>query len=252
IAWGCGVAVAAAGYLVAAHQSQGHVWRCLVELLNEGSQFYITSTMGVRELDLSLAQVAASLLGWAVVLLTADWLAEEHAAPRDWRPVALAWIALFVVPAFFVREKFFRAAPFLLAAGVVWIVIARKREGEAALDGRWREHLVLWAFALGALPRIFLRCGVDYYGFFLLPPTLACAAVGMTHHLATVSGRPRSRRILAIAASTVLAGVALDGFLVSGGNLTTPRSELRTARVWRLVDPESLEAMVIAYLGRFP
>src|SRR5262249_18304181 len=86
IAWGCGVAVAAAGYLVAAHQSQGHVWRCLVELLNEGSQFYITSTMGVRELDLSLAQVAASLLGWAVVLLTADWLAEGHAAPRDRRP----------------------------------------------------------------------------------------------------------------------------------------------------------------------
>src|SRR5262249_38390766 len=40
IAWGCGVGVAPAGCLVAAHQSQGPVWRCLVELLNEGSQFY--------------------------------------------------------------------------------------------------------------------------------------------------------------------------------------------------------------------
>jgi len=252
IAWGCGFAVAAAGYLVAAHQSQGHVWRCLVELLNGGSQFYITSSMGVREPVLSLLQIAASVLGWAVVLVAAGWLAEEHGAPRDWRPVALAWIALFVVPALVVREKFFRAAPFLLAAGVVWILIARKREGEVALDGRWREHLVLWAFALGALPRIFLRCGVDHYGFFLLPPTLVCAAVGMTHHLATRSGPPRSRRILATAASTVLAGVALDGFLVSAGNLTGPKSEVRTARVWRLVDPASPEATVIPYLSRFP
>lgn len=192
IAWGCGFAVAAGGYLFAAHLSQGHVWVSLVELLNGGSSFYITSSMGIREVGLSLLHLLASVLGWAVVIPAARWLAEERAAPRERRVVALAWVALLVVPAIIVREKFFRAAPLLLAAGLVWIVLARRREGETALGGRWREHLVVWAFALGALPRILLRSGVDHYGFYLLPPTLVCVAIGMTHFLAGGSGPRRS------------------------------------------------------------
>ena len=253
LAWGCGVAVAGVAYLVAARASQGEVWHSLLELLNGGSRFYILNSMGVREVGFSVLQILASLLGWAAVLLAARWLAQEHAGPRDRRLVALAWIALFVVPAVIVREKFFRAAPLLLAAGVVWILLTRKREGEAALGGRWREHLVVWAFALGALPRILLRSGVDHYGFYLLPPTLACVAIGMTCHLVTGgSGSPRSRRILAIAASTVLAGVAVDGFKLSWMNVTRPMSEVKTARVWRLVDPEGPEATLIPYLSRFP
>jgi hypothetical protein len=252
LAWGCGVAVAAAGYLVAARLSQGQVWHSLLELLNGNSRFYILRSMGVRGLGASVMELLPSALGWAVMLAAARWLAQEQAAPRHRLLVALAWGALFVVPAVIVQEKVFRAAPFLLAAGVVWIVLARKREGEGALDGRWREHLVVWAFALAALPRIFLRSGVDHYGFYLLPPTLACVAIGMTCHLATGSGPPRSRRILAIAASTVLAGVTLDGFRVNWRNLTRSTSELKTARVWRLVDPQSPEATLIPYLTRLP
>ena len=252
IAWGCGLAVAATGYLVAAHLSQGQVWHSLVELFNGGSRFYIASSMGVREFGLSLAHLAASALGWAVVLPTARWLAQEPATPRDRRLVTLAWVVLLVMPALIIREKFFRAAPFLLAAGVVWIALARRREGEAALDGRWREHLVVWAFALGALPRILLRSGVDHYGFYLLPPTLACVAIGMTRYLAAGSASPRSRRILAIAACTVLAGVTVDGFRVATLKFTRPMSEVRTARVWRLVDPQGPEATLIPYLSRLP
>ena len=252
LAWGFGFTVAAVGYLVAARVSQGHVWHSLFDLLNEGSQFYILTTMGVRGLGLSVVHLLASLLGWTVVLLVARWLAQEHAARRDRWLVALAWVALFVVPAVIVREKFFRAAPFLLAAGVVWILRARKREGEVALDGRWREHLVAWTFALAALPRMLLRSGVDHYGFYLLPPTLACVAIGMTCHLATGGGPPRSRRVLAIAASIVLAGVALDGFKLSWMNVMGPRSEVKTARVWRLVDAESPEGTLIPYLSRLP
>ena len=157
-----------------------------------------------------------------------------------------------MVPAIVVREKFFRAAPLLLAAGLVWIVLAQRREGETALDGRWREHLVVWAFALGALPRILLRSGVDHYGFYLLPPTLVCVAIGMTRLLAGRSGPPRSPRILAIAASTVLAGVALDGFLVAHAKFSRPMTEVRTARVWRLMDSEGAEAALVPYLSRFP
>lgn len=252
LAWGFGLAVAASGYLVAARVSQGHVWHSLFDLFNGGSRFYILTTMGVREVGLSALHLLASLLGWAVVLPAARWLAQEHAGPRDRRLVALAWVALFVVPALIVREKFFRATPILLAAGVVWIVLARKREGEVALEGRWREHLVVWAFALATLPRLLLRSGVEHYGFYLLPPALACVAIGMTCYLATGGGAPRSRRILAIAASTVLAGVALDGFKLDWMNLMRPKSEVKTARVWRLVDAESPEATVIPYLSRLP
>jgi hypothetical protein len=252
LAWGGGVAVAAVAYLAAARASQGEVWHSLLELLNGGSRFYILNSMGIREIGFSILHLLASLFGWAVVLAAARWLAKEDAGPRDRRLVALAWVALFVVPAVIVREKFFRAAPLLLAAGLLWIVLTRKREGERALGGRWREHLVVFAFALAALPRILLRSGVDHYGFYLLPPTLACVATGVTCLLATRSGSPRSRRILALAASTVLAGVALDGFKLSWMNVTRPMTEVKTARVWRLVDPEGPEATLIPYLSRFP
>jgi|SoiMethySBSTD1v2_1073268.scaffolds.fasta_scaffold122342_2 4-amino-4-deoxy-L-arabinose transferase-like glycosyltransferase len=252
LAWGGGLAVAAVGYLVAARLSDGYVWRSLVELFNGGSRFYITRSMGVREVGFSLREILLSVIGWVVLLLAARWLAEKPDAPRDRRLVTLVWIVMFVVPAFIVTEKVFRAAPFLLAAGIVWIAVARRREGDAALGGRWREHLVVWVFALGAIPRILLRTGVDGYGFYLLPPTLACVAIGMTCYLAAGRGPPRSRRILAIAASTVLAGVALDGFRVNWRNLTRSTSEVKTARVWRLVDPASPEATLIPYLTRLP
>ena len=252
LAWGCGVAVAGVAYLVAARASQGEVWHSLLELLNGGSRFYILNSMGIREIGFSILHLLASLFGWAVVLAAARWLAKEDAGPRDRRLVALAWVALFVVPAVIVREKFFRAAPLLLAAGLLWIVLTRKREGERALGGRWREHLVVFAFALAALPRILLRSGVDHYGFYLLPPTLACVATGVTCLLATRSGSPRSRRILALAASTVLAGVALDGFKLSWMNVTRAVTEVKTARVWRYVDPEGPEATLVPYLSRLP
>src|SRR5262249_5021740 len=235
---------------VAADLSDGHVWRSLVELLNGGSRFYILNSMGVREAGLSLLHLLASVLGWALVLAATRWLAREHPASRDRRLVVLAWVALLVVPALIVREKFFRAAPLLLVVGLVWIVLSRRREGDSALDGRWREYLVVWAFALGALPRIFLRSGVDHYGFYLLPPTLVCVAIGMTRFLATGHGPRRSTRILAIAASTVLAGVTLDGFRVAWLKFTRPMTEVKTARVWRLVDAQGPEATLIPYLSR--
>jgi hypothetical protein len=208
--------------------------------------------MGVREAGLSVLHLLASVLGWAAVLAGARWLALEQPVSRDRRLVVLAWVALLVVPALIVREKFFRAAPLLLAAGLVWIVLRRRREGEAALEGRWREYLVVWAFALGALPRILLRSGVDHYGFYLLPPTLVCVAIGMTRFLASGSGPRRSARVLAIAASTVLAGVALDGFRVAWLKFTRPMTEVKTARVWRLVDAQGPEATLIPYLSRLP
>ncbi len=252
IAWGCGLAVAAVGYGVAARMSQGLFWRSVVELLNGGSRFYITESMGIREVGLSLLEVALSALAWTGMLAAARWAAREDAGPRDWRLLALAWIALLVVPAFIVERMFFRAAPFLLVAGLGWIVLARIREGEAALDGRWREHLVVWAFALGALPRILLRTGLDHYGFYLLPPTFVCVATGMTRYLATRGGPSLSARILRTGASTVLAGVALGGFIASFPQLTKAVSEVRTARVHRLVDRRSPEATLIPVLSTLP
>src|SRR5215813_1365867 len=47
-AWALGPAVAVGGYLVAAHQSSGVVWRSLFELLNPASRFYISNSMGAR------------------------------------------------------------------------------------------------------------------------------------------------------------------------------------------------------------
>jgi 4-amino-4-deoxy-L-arabinose transferase-like glycosyltransferase len=252
IAWGCGFAVAAAGYLAAARESDGEIWRSLVELINGGSRFYIADSMGIRDPGRSLPDVPLSLLAWAFLLAAARWVAREDAGPRERPLLALGWAVLLVLPAFVLEPNFFRAAPLLLAAGLVWIVVARRREGEAALDGRWREHLVVWAFALGALARIPLRTGVDHYGFYLLPPTLVCVAIGMTRFLATRGGPSLSPRILGAAAATVLTAVAVGGFLVSHGYLTKPVSEVRTARVHQLVNAGGPEATFIPYLSRLP
>jgi hypothetical protein len=292
LAWGCGVAVAAVGYAVAAQVSHGRIWPSLVELLNGGSRFYVSASMGIRELDRSLREVAISLLAWVVLLAAARWVARQDASPRQRMLRALACLGLLVVPAFFLEMRFFgtrffgtryfetrffetrffgtrlletrffeasffetsffRAAPLLLAAGLGWIVVTRMREGEAALDRRWREHLVVWAFALGALPRILLRASVDHYGFYLLPPTFACVALGMTRSL-TRRGEPSlSPRTLGIAASTVLAWVALGALRVSYPHFTKPVSEVRTARVHLLVDAGSPEATFIPYLSGLP
>jgi hypothetical protein len=252
LAWGCGIAVAVGGYLVAASLSGGLVWRSMFALLNGGSRFYIRETMGVREIGISLLDVALSLAAWALVLTAAWWMARRDVGPRDRRLLVLAWVVLLVLPALILEPKFFRAAPFLLAATLLWIVVLRIREGEAALDGRWREHLVVWAFALGALPRILLRTGVDHYGFYLLPPTLVCLAIGMSRYLGTSGGAALSARALATASSTVLAGVALGGMVVSLPQLTKPVSDLRTARGHWLVDPDGPEATFVPYLSTLP
>ena len=252
LAWGCGAAVTAAGYGIAARTSRGLVWPELVELLNTGSRFYITDSMGLRQAGESLLAVALSLLAWASVVAASRWLARWGTAPRDRRLVALAWAALLLLPAVVVERTFFRAVPFLLAAGLVWIVVTRIRQGEPALDGRWRELLVVGAFALAALPRILLRTGLDHYGFYLLAPTLACVAIAMTRALPELGGPPLSPRILGAGASTVLAGVALGGFITSVPQLTRPVSEVKTARVHLLVDADSPEASLIPYLSTFP
>ena len=147
---------------------------------------------------------------------------------------------------------FFRVAPFLLLAMLGWIVLLRAREGEEALDGRWREHAIVCAFALVAFARIPLRAGPDHYGFFLLPPTFACLAIALSRYLAEWDGPPASRRGLAVGASVVLAGVAVGAFVVSFPQLTKPVTELRTARVHLKVDADSPEAAFVPYLSRLP
>jgi len=164
----------------------------------------------------------------------------------------LAWGALLAVPSYVLERTFFRSAPLLLAVGVAYIVLARMREGEGALEGRWRECLIVWAFALGALPRIVLRTGFDHYGFYLLPPALVCVAIGMVHFLARPHGPARSRRALEVGASAVLAGVALGALGVSYRYLTKPVTEVRTARVHWLVNAGGPEAAFIPLLDTLP
>jgi hypothetical protein len=252
LAWGSGVAVAATGYGIAAWESQGRIWGSLFALLNTGSRFYISTTMGVREVEHSLLGIGASLLGWAAVLTVARWLARPNAGRRDRRLVALAWALLLLVPAVIVEEMFFRVVPFLLAAGLVWIVLLRLRHGELALAGEWQELLVVGSFALAALPRILLLTGFDHYGFYLIPPTLACVAIAITRIPAAHGERPLSPQILSAVASTVLAGVALGAFIASFPQFTKQVTEVRTARVHQLVDADSPEAALIPYLSTFP
>jgi hypothetical protein len=206
LAWGFGLAVAAVGYAVASWTSDGRVWSDLVELANPAARFYIAETMGVRQLGRSLADVALSLLTCGILLAAAGWSARGDLGPVARRLRPIAWIVLLAVPALGLEARVFRATPVLLGAGLVWIVGTRVREGESALDGRWREDLVVWAFALGALPRILLRAGTDHYGFYLLPPTFVCVAIGISRYLGAGGRDVRSPRRLAFAASTFSRG----------------------------------------------
>ena len=253
-AWSTGLGVAAAGYLVAARISDGGVWSSLVALGNPSARYYIAKTMGTCELGVTALEIVLSGLGWPVVLTTVRWAARRVAGPEEGRTRALvaAWVVAFAVPAFIVERTFFRAAPFLLLAILGWIVLLRMREGEEALDGRWREHAIVCAFALAALARIPLRAGPDHYGFFLLPPTFACLAIALTRYLAEWNDPLASRRGLAVGASVVLAGVAAGAFIVSFPQLTKAVTVLRTARVHLKVDADSPEAAFVPYLTRLP
>jgi hypothetical protein len=252
LAWGCGAAVAAVGYGFASWASEGKVWTSLVELFNTGSRFYIGDSMGVRHAGHSLLGIGLSFLGWAAILTTGRWLARTDPRGRDRRLVALAWAVVLLVPAVIVERTFFRAVPFLLAACLVSIVVLRLRHGESALAGEWRELLVVGSFALAALPRILLRTGLDHYGFYLIPPTLACVAIAITRMPPARGKPPLSPRILGGVASTVLAGVALGAFITSVPQLTKQVIEIRTTRVHRLVDAQGPEATLIPYLSTLP
>jgi hypothetical protein len=252
LAWGCAAAVAGAGYGFASWASEGTVWASLVELFNTGSRFYISESMGVRHTWQSLSGIGLSLLGWATVLAATRWLARTDPGPRDRRLVALAWAVLLLVPAVIVERTFFRAVPFLLAAALVSIVVLRLRHGESALAGEWRELLVVGSFALAALMRILLRTGLDHYGFYLVPPTLACVAIAITRMPPAPGEPPLSPRILGAVASTVLAGVALGGLIASVPQFTKQVTEIQTTRVHQLVDAHGPEASLIPYLSTLP
>jgi hypothetical protein len=188
-----------------------------------------------------------------MVLAGTRWLAGPGGRSSRGRwALPLVGIVLLVLPAFVFERIFFRGAPFLLAGGLAWILRARIREGPGALAGRWREHLVVWAFALAALPRILLRAGVDHYGFYLLSPTFVCLAIGMTAYLGRRTGQPPSPDVRGLSASMVLAGVALGTAVVSYPQLTRAVTELRTARVHRLVDAGGPEASFVPLLSRLP
>ncbi len=253
-AWASGFCIAAAGYLLAAHASDGLVWPSIIALGNRSARFYITDSMGLRQLGVTALELVLSALGWAAVLVAVRWAARRAAGPEHRRTLALAtaWVVAFAVPAFLLERMFFRAAPFLLVAILAWIALRRGRDGEGALDGKWREHAVICAFALSAFARIPLRAGPDHYGFFLLPPTLACVAIGMTRYLAEGLEPSASRRALAVGASVVLAGVAAGALIVSYPQLTKPATELRTARVHLMVDADGPEAAFVPYLSRLP
>jgi hypothetical protein len=49
--------------------------------LQRGSRFYITRSMGVREVGFSLREILLSVIGWVVLLLAARWLAENPTLP---------------------------------------------------------------------------------------------------------------------------------------------------------------------------
>lgn len=255
LAWLGGVGVAAGGYLVAALASDGLVWPSLVALASPASRFYISSSMGLEEPGFAIGDAALSAAGWAVISACVYWAARRAAATgRRAAPGAvLACAVAFAIPAFLLQANFFRAAPFVAAGVLAWILVGRAREGETALGGRWREHAVLWAFSLAAFARIPLRAGPDHYGFYLLPPFLICLAVAVTRYLgARGLEAPASRRVLAAGASAALAGVSAGAFLISYPQLTRPTTELNTARVRLEVDADGPEAAFVPMLSRLP
>jgi hypothetical protein len=251
-AWLAGATVAVAGYLLAARVSDGQVWHSLVALANPASRFYVSTSMGIDQPARSAVEIGLSAISWAAILALTRWSAKSAAVRARSAPWILPALLAFSLPAFLLPSLFFRSAPLGLGVVLAWIISKRAREGEAALDGRWREHAIVWAFALAALARVPLRAGLDHYGFYLLPPSLVCVAVGMCRYLGEDLRVPPSRRVLTIAASAVLAGSALGAFLVSFPELSKPSTLLITERVRMQVDAEGPEAAFVPFLTRLP
>jgi hypothetical protein len=169
---------------------------------------------GLLDLGPGLAGLVVSLLGLAACAACAfaaqgqarreaGERAEDTPPPRLAPATAVAALVAGGIVMWMGPLKTFRGLPVLMAAALLWTV----RRGRAG-KGAPRDLLasaVLWAFALGALPRIILRAGAEHYGFYLLVPGLVAFAVLWCRELPSLAGGEGRDAAAAVGAAMLLA-----------------------------------------------
>jgi hypothetical protein len=193
------------------------LWRenmFLVAAVNTGG--YSLRHSGLLDLGASLRDLLWSCLGLLACAACA-FVAHKDARRANpdaqaFRPTPATVVAALIAGALVMRLgplQMFRALPVLV--GVALAITVRRWRAGGAPAAELLASAVLWAFALGALPRIILRAGAEHYGFYLLVPGLVAFAVFWCHELPGLLG-PQGRR----AATTVGAAMLLAATLSHG------------------------------------
>jgi hypothetical protein len=252
-----GAALPAAVYAAIWLAAGGSLWANLSALATPASRTYISRSMGLGGGTGTLQDLGLSLVGF-LTILGATLVAARGAARSASGLARGAWLAgvavlALLVTGYWMPEVILRALPIVLAVGVMGIVTLRWRNLEPGNPGTWLGHLLVWTFALAALPRIIFQVGTEHYGFVLTAPALAALAVGIFESGPRWAGdAPATRAVFGAAGVGVFAGITLAVLRASMPFYTEPRAVLQTARVDLRVDPGGAELPVVNALARLP
>jgi hypothetical protein len=155
---------------------------------------FLDVARSLEELGSSLAAMAGCFVLFALVALVERRVRRSPACGGAWRGPAFGVLvftgsALAGTACYFLgAEITFRSLPVLLLVPFVvftwrWLLKAEARATQV-------PAMVLYAFGLGALARMVLRCGAEHYGFYLLVPGLFAFGVLWCHHLPAWLKRP--------------------------------------------------------------
>jgi 4-amino-4-deoxy-L-arabinose transferase-like glycosyltransferase len=211
--WAGTVAIAAAAYGALAARCATMLWRGNLGLnFNLANAHFIALVMGVDRPVESLRRAAGSgaiLAAVAAVSFAAAWARSRarHPALAAALPIAAGGVAFGVYLLAGPRHAF-RVLPAVMIARLAVLALQWWRAAGA------RQQIVapalLWTFALVALGRIVLQAHLGYYGYYMLPVALVCAAVFLAEDIRTwIPSLQEQRAIFAATAAAMLCGVAV-------------------------------------------
>lgn len=255
-AWAGSAATVFSAYALLAARAGGSPWsQGAGSLLNGASLHYLLQSAGLLEPGEALASIALSLAALAATLggaLAVTRLAEARGLSSRGLVAAAAatFAAAFALYASLDLSIAYRALTVILPAGAAVAAWRLARAGVA--ESERLPTLLLWVFGLACIARIPLRAAPTHYGFFLLPPGLACLAVLVAVHAPDLLGGRCARTLFATAAAGMLLGGAVAALRVSWTWYRLPRQEIATPRCHLQVLPDTHEAPLVDLLRQLP
>lgn len=209
---------------------------------------YARRLMGTDNLGGALLEMVQSLGFFAAAFIAPVAIAHAIHARKDPAPIlsrmpllAIGCAACaFGLYSFQSLETAFRFVPVLsfgILAGVAVVLLKYKERRVHALP------IILYAFAVGSLGRMFFRTISYHYGFYLLPPGLLAVAVFGFDTLPSLwRAQPQFKKLCAAATTGVFAALVISHLRISTHLYTQRTYPIETPRGKMIITPTEIIA----------